>query len=246
MSRYESEWGDIYFSKTGYPTFVRAFRTNYNKYIDEVFAIAQAAYEHLSNIKGAGNTKKRHAAWAAIVDENRINLHVPGCYARHGFSIEENDIETLQEELFRGGVSKGGDFGNGTLTKPRKSSFPRLTNKQLAFTVDCSSEAYLSFNKLNDGRGCINWRVEENNHSIDKARGSRCYGIFKATLSAYTWRRNEGGVWYYESEYTRDGAKESGGGDSTSESEYFGPAGKESEEQKYAQLGFGKKRRRQK
>jgi hypothetical protein len=218
MSTYESEWGNIQFTKTGYMQFVRTFRKEYNLYIGRVHAINSAIHQHLSSIKGAGSTQKRKDAFDRLHHASPVSNY--GLGLRAGDCIKEyaGDIYyTVRDEMFRG---KG-----ETLTQPRKQSFPTLTNKQVSFTIAVGDEGALTFTQQDNGGG-IAWHVEENNHAVDNAHAHVLYQLFSKVISNYKWKGKEGGVFYYESEYTRDGARESGGGDTTSESAQFGPEGK--------------------
>ena len=73
MSRNESEWGQIHFSKTGYSQFVRQLRTEYNAYIKTVREAALKAHEKLSALK----PKERKAAFDEMTGRSTLYLNPP-------------------------------------------------------------------------------------------------------------------------------------------------------------------------
>ncbi len=213
MSCNESEWGKIHFTKTGYMQFIREVRKAYNTHVKSVHDAMLAAHKDLDRIKGRGATEKRKARFDQITDNGIIRV------SGHKVSLLSQWHYLLEKEMFRG--------AKGALTIPRKSAFKTLTNKEVGFYIPCGCEAGFSFTQHSDGTGEMDWRVNENNHAVDHAKATHGYGLVMGVLNKYKFKRKEGGVWYYESEYTRDGAKEGGCGDSVSDSSTFGPIGED-------------------
>ncbi len=244
MSRNESEWGQIHFSKTGYSQFVRQLRTEYNAYIKTVREAALKAHEKLSALK----PKERKAAFDEMTGRSTLYLNPPrkrhtvwGIETVHDGGVEMTStmLYTIREELFRG--------KNGAFTKPRMIAFPTLTNKQVEFTIECDDGDF-TLKQDKDGTGTLYWKVDENNHAVDHAKETGAYQAVSRTLANYKWKRNEGGVWYGDDEYTRDGARESGCSSESYRTATFGPIGEREKEMEHqalmARYGGARKRSR--
>lgn len=94
---------------------------------------------------------------------------------------------------------------------------PRATNRTTHF--ECGSEASVSIT----GR-VVNWRVEENNHSVDRAHEHPVAQAFFRALDRVTWTRGTGGQFIGNNEYNRDNEYEGGGGNYVTQT--FGPRSK--------------------
>ena len=183
MSRNESEWGQIHFSKTGYSQFVRQLRTEYNAYIKTVREAALKAHEKLSALK----PKERKAAFDEMTGRSTLYLNPPrkrhtvwGIETVHDGGVEMTStmLYTIREELFRG--------KNGAFTKPRMIAFPTLTNKQVEFTIECDDGDF-TLKQDKDGTGTLYWKVDENNHAVDHAKATGAYQAVSTTLANYKW-----------------------------------------------------------
>lgn len=237
MSTYEHEQGNIHFTKTGYMQFIRLMRKEINDHLNRLYKGALAAHEELAKIKGRGATEKQKAKFEEF-------FGYPRRYAGHGFfrsqvdgpyslrtkagdvPVSYNHKYWLKQELFRG--------TNGKLTKPRKNTLPLLNNKQASFSLDCDDGGF----NFDERSLSARWLVDENNHAVQDAHASVGYSLFSKAISAYTWKRKEGGTFYYGSEYTREGAIENGMPVTDSVSCSFGPEG---ERERFQSLGYSKK-----
>jgi hypothetical protein len=229
MSNYNSEWGHIDFTKTGYNDFVRAYRKNHNAVFNAIFEWALACHQSLSTIKGRGALAKQLKQFDLKIRDAVIT---PFGYADR-VDIDFFTSEMIKDEMFRG--------QGGKLTKPRKSALSLLNNKQTSFGVTVNYNASLSFS-LEYLR--IEWSVDENNRAVEDANSATIHTAFSLTLRKYKWRRKEGGCFYYTDEYIQDAARENGHGDSTSTSCYFGPLGEDTRKREHEALFNSVSRRR--
>jgi len=217
MSNYNSEWGTIQFTKTGYMQVIRAIRAAFNDHYTHAYATSERAYALLSGITGRGVSqlqKNRFDSWKEGRGDQSLRLNVNGSPLRSDPSM----IALIERELFRG---KG-----GALTKPRKSAFPKLINTQTSFAIsllDGAASLRFAMNPK-DGTGTCTWNVNEGNRGVEQAHESVFYGIFCRVLNHYKWRRNEGGEWLYTDEFSRDSAHEHGSS-AESVSRSWGPLG---------------------
>lgn len=196
MSNYNSEHGNIKFTKTGYQQMIRAIRTAYNTYYANAFAVAEVAYKYLSAIKGRDALKRQRAMFDDWNQEDRLAM--PARLAL----LDDYVIDIIQSELFRG--------KDGTLTKPRKAGFPKFINTQQEFSVRVNLSATLTFSLYPNGEGYAHWRISENNRAVEEVRASASYKVLMDVLGAYKWKRNEGGCWHYMDEYEKHYAQEDG------------------------------------
>jgi len=175
-------------------------------------------------------------------------------YGRKSTIISSDLSYLIQEEMFRG--------KNGTLTKPRRSAFPKLINKTREFTIE-DGELYITFKDVcentvgykfinnkkvpitNKQPAMISWRVENNNHAVESAHESPIGQLLlNDVLGKHKWLRGEGGVFYYIDEHMRDSDHDCGMGSSSSVSHTFGPAGKKHHENESKQINAMIKRLR--
>jgi hypothetical protein len=221
MSKYEEERGTIQFTKTGYMQVIRDVRKLYNTYMKNVFQGALNIHAELAKIKGRGSNEKRISAFNEYTSgRKRIYLKKEGQYRSTELIINCELWWTIREEMFRG---KG-----GTLCKPRKAAFKTLTNKETSFSIDYIDEADLSFSL---DSLCMDWSVDRNNHAVDRAHENPIAKLVFSYLSNYKWRRNEGGTFYYDDEYSEDAANDNNESYSSSVSHVFGPIGKRAQDE---------------
>lgn len=210
MTCMSEEKGTISFTQTGYMDVMRQIRKSYNDHINDVYAAALALHAKLAAMSGGKVSEKRKALFKDHVTDFRF-------YWGYNDKVVCDDYDLcqlVQTEMFRG--------ANGKLTKPRRSAFPKLTNKIASFVFYCGTEGSVS---LNEKTNSIRWEVDENNHAVEHARNSILGGRFIGILHKYKWRRNEGGVWYYMDEFSRESD-----GNAEYESEFWGPVGKKRQE----------------
>jgi hypothetical protein len=222
MGKREHEQGNITFTAAGYMEVMRAMRAKYNEHQDNMFNIAMAAHTELSKIKGIGTFAKRadklvaflngdtpreYNAWRTPAPKEKVIVGNQSCRA----DVEHKDF--IQGELRRG--------VDHAFTKPRRSAFVKLTNKDVSFSLDCNGEGTLSFNKETNS---ISWEADGKN-AVQDAKKSVYYEMFVDVINAYKWRKKEGGVFYYGDESGEDAAREDGECYSDSPSDTFGPIG---------------------
>jgi len=92
--------------------------------------------------------------------------------------------------------------------KPTKKMFNFVNGKDIRFEVG-GGDGHIYFDKKEH---IVAWSVEENNHAVDDARGSKEGKIFFGMLNRVTWTRGSGGVIVGNNEYNRDDHYEGGGG----------------------------------
>jgi hypothetical protein len=217
MSTREHEYGTLTFTNAGYTDVMRAYRSAYNQYMSECYALAMQTYDALAQIKGRYAGEKQKNAFASLKKRPTIfddNFGLATFSSNTAYTLlDSRDLELIEAELFRG--------KKGNLTKPRALSFPKLTNKLSSFDLECNSFGELKFNK--DSLS-IMWETEGPS-IVSRAKASPLYKLFNLTLSRYTWRRNEGGVFYYCDEHMEEGSVAAGDPITLSISELFGPKG---------------------
>lgn len=244
MSCNNQETGDIQFTKTGYTKIIGAYRKAYNEYINNVFDIAMTIHSQLHSIKGGSATKRRKEKANELLSSHDATHYSFSsmCHTALKFHIQSELIYLIKAELFRG--------KNGTLTKPRRSAFPKLTNKDRTFDLH-DGELSVSFKDAytdtygwkvcggkqkpltRDVMPTIEWRVDENNRAVERAHNTPIAKLlFDKVLKHYTWKRNEGGAFYYTDEYDREGAHHAGGQYESSPSKHFGPLGEKAQEER--------------
>lgn len=216
MSNYNSEHGSFRLTKTGYQQMIRAIRTAYNTYYANAFAVADVAYKYLSALKGRDALKRQREMFSQWNEEHRLSM--PARLAL----LDNYTINIIERELFRG--------KDGSLTKPRKAGFPKFINTLQEFSMTICDGAGLSFHLNPDGSGYAHWRISENNRAVEEVRGTASYQVLMDVLSAYKWKRNEGGCWHYSDEYERDAAEEDGRESRSQISYAWGALGKEEKE----------------
>jgi hypothetical protein len=235
MSCTNQDRGHISFTKTGYQKVLTAFRKEYNAYIDKVVAYSHEVHGKLKAIKGTQARKDAFSQYFTVTDNFKFNSRIQ--------CVNDSLYWAIYQEMFRG--------KNATLTKPRRSEFQKLTNKDRSFSCD-HTEAYITFKdaetvtcgvKIVNGKSepmttdvgpHISWKTEEGNHSVEYARNDNASRILLAVLKKHAWKRGEGGVFYYDDEYEREGA--GFGAYTSSISETFGPVGEKTKADQFKDL----------
>lgn len=221
MSKYEEERGTIQFTKTGYMQVIREVRKIYNTYISNVYKGVLNIHVELSKIKGRGSHDKRLLALNEYIHgRKRIHVKKAGEYRAKQLAISHELWWDIKKELFRG---KG-----GTLCKPRKSAFKAITNKETSFSFDYIDEADMSFSFQTLS---MEWYVDRNTRSVERAHENPLAKLVFGYLNNYKWRRNEGGTFYYDDEYSEDAANDNNESYSSSVSHVFGPIGKKAQDE---------------
>lgn len=221
MSRYEHEYGTINFTKTGYMSFVRALRSAYNDFINELYQASLDIHTVLAAQTGSGKLQRQRDMFAEYTSEDR-NLNNVLKNGAPRFSISTNLWLHIKNELFRG--------EGGSLCKPRQSAFATLTNKQVAFNLPHCDEFTIA---LSDKYYTLSWNVRRNNHAVRDARAHPIADLMFSVLSDYKWKRGEGGVFWYTDEYSESADEENDENHSMEISGVYGPVGQAKEDDEH-------------
>ena len=158
MSTREKEVGTLSFTATGYMEVMRAIRALYNKRQDTLLDLASTLHKELTKITGRGAAEARKNQLLKFLRMDMVSM---SCYPRSEcliagktHQLDDSEKDRLLKELLRG---KG-----ETLTKPRRTSFEKLTNKVASFSLNCDHYGELTLSKvtltikwLSDGHSCI-------------------------------------------------------------------------------------------
>lgn len=212
MSCYEYEYGTIKLSTKEFSRVRRAFAESYNAWLDSSFNKAVALYEPM----------KEHVAKTKKNKDLYKGSRNPVYCITHDFLQQrlKNEDETTYDKIFQSLVSTKTVDGKTktTIVKPTKKSFKHVSLSENEYS---DSATYVTFTP--DTKE-FNWRVEENNHSVDQAWINILGKTFKKVFAKVEWTRGTGGVFFYNSEYNRENEGYDGaGGDHASH--YFGPIG---------------------
>jgi hypothetical protein len=192
MSCEQREHGTFGFKQTGYTQIMRSVREMFQALDNYRYEVAVCMYEALKEKK----VKKDHKATFKFIDENTSN-NMYRCYHKeymsmfkvyqvenkYGFEIDSDCIEMALKEIYRN--------DNNTRLKPRRSAYPKLTNKDKSFEKEfgddlitiCFMEKSLQFT----------WTVRDGNRTVDRADDHYMTGIFFKIVSNYKWKIGEGG-----------------------------------------------------
>jgi hypothetical protein len=203
MSTSEHSYGSISFTKSGYSQIMRHLREAFNSHQDNLYERTLALYTRLSKVSGK---EKR-----ALVTDNAFtydSFSWSCAFTQDKYALLEDEAQAIKTELFRG--------TNGALCKPRKKAFAKLTNKRNDFSLAIAVGTINLYAKSNT----LGWHVEENNRAVFGSEMSPMACILFSYLKRYTWKRGEGGIFFYQSEHTLMGARD--GFDPTEERHRFG------------------------
>jgi len=97
--------------------------------------------------------------------------------------------------------------GKYKLIRPKKNMFAPLPTSK-GCSIDCDDSIIV----LNNKKRSVIWSVEENNHSVDRARSCHMGRVLFRLLDNIKWTRGSGGTIVGNDEYNRDDYSEYGGG----------------------------------
>jgi hypothetical protein len=212
MSCEQRENGTFYFKQSGYTEIMRTIRGVFQEFDAFRFEIAVSIYDALKlnkikkNKKAAlkfldtvGATNKSNAAdmhaynhrnFATLNNNYELYLHThyinmlsaQKISNPHRFEIDKQCIALALDEIFRN--------ENNTMLKPRRTAFPKLTNKDKSFSREFGYWIQIS---LDGDKKTINWSVESGNRSVDNSEDHYMTKIFFSLLDSYNWKIGEHG-----------------------------------------------------
>lgn len=208
MSRNEWERGEIKVSTKEFSAVRRDLIAAHNGLAARFFLRAKTVYAALK-LAGKGT---RNFDWRKAFD---------GCMVSgEGYSMSAHDIEGY-DEIYRSifpyeevEVERDGRKYK-TLEQSRKPKSPKRTAfnplKTNATQIEFE-EAYIGFDRK---RRVIIWNVNENNHSVDRARNHAMGKQFFYRMSRVEWVRGTGGEIVGNDEYNQDNRSSGGGANYT-------------------------------
>lgn len=207
MSCYEYEYGTIKLPSKEFSRIRRLFAEKYNAWLDSNFLKATSLYEPLKAY--------------ALKNKKDKNLNLNDYIYEKLQSEQESDIEQIISSILNSKKVNG--KYKTSIIKPTKKSFKHVSLSENNYE---DLFATVSFNSETKE---IRWQVEENNHSVDNAWENVLGKIFNKVISTVEWTRGTGGVFFYNSEYEREGREGDGAGGDRAH-KYFGPAGEKHKE----------------
>jgi len=210
MSRYEWEKGEFKLPSAEWAGFKASIREAVNRSNTAKYEAAVKVHEQLvTSLKGKRGVDPWQAAWEIAAGMGTGH----GIYRQPTFA--EDDVNDIVSAVVDRKWS--GNKLVAKVRKPQKKQFPQHGNN---VTELRSSECSLHFD--NETRTAT-WRVEENNHSCDRARESVLgRALFKA-LDKVNWTRGTGGRIWGNDEYNRDSGRDYEGGGASYSKESYGP-----------------------
>lgn len=181
MSQDQSEYGSFSLKKTNYTKLMRELRGSLNDYYNYSHELAVAIYEILKENK----VKKNSSSASEYLYEISLSRHSKVNKLKNSdiFKPTSESIHNALEEMFRN--------QNNTILKPRRSAYPKLTNKQKSFSIDFEDlEATIS---ASESSNTLSWQVGENNHNCDHADDFFMKNLFFKILATHKWGKSEGG-----------------------------------------------------
>jgi hypothetical protein len=199
MSHNEGQSGTLNFTQAGYKHVMREMRNRFNHHINEIYDHTLLVHALLTAMTGAKISQRRKTMFIDMLKVERTGSSIT--VDKKSMPVDYSMQCFIEGEMFRG-TSQG-------LTKPRRSAFPKLTNKQSTFKIDCG-DGSLTFC---EDRLSVSWYTEYDTNAVENARDSFMSREFIDFLKDYKWKRAEGGIF----QYWDDGPM--------SISDYFGPSG---------------------
>ncbi len=191
MSCNQRETGTFKFKKAGYNEVMRKTREMLQVFTDYQFSISELIYAYLKENKVKKN--KTSAINTLTVDHGQYHSFSTSHISRiinsrslkndYKFKVDQECVDTALAEIFRN--------DNNTLLKPRKSAFPRLTNKDKSFSAWFMDDTIsISFNHESNS---VEWGVEEGNRTVDDSEYHYITLAFFSILRNYEWKHGERG-----------------------------------------------------
>ena len=191
MSCEQRENGTFRFKQTGYTQIMRSIREMFRAMDNYHYEVAVCIYEVLKENKvkkngddsynfireniGNDRYKTYHQEYMSIFKTHSVKN-------AYGFEIDHECINVALDEIFRN--------KNNTRLKPRRSAYPKLTNKDKGFQKEFNELIWIT---LSDKDKTVDWSVREGNRTVNEANGHYITSIFFKLLRDYKWKIGEGG-----------------------------------------------------
>jgi len=187
MSRYEWERGEIVIPTSEWSKFRTAIIKAFNERQDQLFEEALQVFDR-----------------AKLAKKGKRNFDL-----RSWFNNEANNnrrFSYMEISNIEWNILKRVD-GKYKLLRPKKKMFAHLP-----VSKDCSIDCDDGCIVLNNKKRSVIWSVEENNHSVERARNYYVARVLFNLLGRIKWTRRSGGTIVGNDEYNRDQYCEGGGG----------------------------------
>jgi hypothetical protein len=192
MSCEQRENGKFTFKKTGYTQIMRATRNMFQALDNFNYEIALCLYNTLNESKIKKNKKASYEFIQSQISNNmymdynqeyrrilKKSVMVENTYC---FEIDHVCINMALNEIFRN--------ENNTRLKPRRSAYPKLTNKDKSFIREFNDLIWISFKEEDYS---FEWTVRQGNKTVNDANNHYITGIFFKIVSEYNWKIGERG-----------------------------------------------------
>lgn len=211
MSRYEWERGEFKIPSAEWASFKTAVREAVNRHNASAYDTAVKLHERvLASAKGRKPFELRDIAFKEMSTLNAGTYYSPAKFC-------EDEVFEIVQAVVQSSWNAGKE--RIRLRKPMKKDFPQHGNNITSYrTGECSLE-------LDNGSRTATWRVDENNHAVDRARETALAKAMFAALKQVKWTRDTGGVILGNDEYNRDAGRDYEGGGGSYSKERFGPQG---------------------
>lgn len=197
MSHNEAETGEWVLPSAEIPKIKKALRDAHN-------GVAEAAYTEAKAFWKAQGTQSA-ATYAEAADQfvDRLRPRPPSLYGRpdpragHQQAVAQAVREVLDRIAWqaRGG---GQALHGATWADLEAVGWAKKTNRDTTFG---DAEASV---RINEKTRRLRWKVEENNHAVERAHDSLLGKTLFAHLAKVKWTRGTGGIVRYSSEYDTD------------------------------------------
>ncbi|MDO8415220.1 MAG: hypothetical protein Q7S87_03290 [Agitococcus sp.] len=202
MSKYGWEGGSLKLPSAAWAPFKKAIQEGMTKHMAEDFALALKLHAALLALKKATRGLNLRKAFEEEFYrlEGSSSRWSDGTRKKYPFKSKE-EYEVLASLL---GTGTGATL-HSVLRLPMKKDFPKFTNVSLSFTADSCSLHLINASRT------MEWRVSDNNHSVENAHDTALYSVMSNALAKVMWTRNTGGTFCGNDEYNKEDEDEGGG-----------------------------------
>lgn len=188
MSQEQSLHASYKFNKTNFSKVRGYLRDRLNEIHDFNHLVAVAIYDLLKKNK----IKKNRNDVINYLDSLNFNdmstFRKIRCRTYH--SVDTDSIYLAIDEILRN--------DNNTFLKPRRSAYPKLTNKDKSFSV--TTERYDITIRAKEESSILSLNIRMGNRSVDNTEFKQEVSAFFSVINSHTWKRNEGGFIETETE----------------------------------------------
>ncbi|WP_210499451.1 hypothetical protein [Vibrio crassostreae] len=229
MSLEQGQRGSYKFNKTNFPKVSIKFRKLFNEYHDFSHAVALGIYEILKSQKVKADDAERFI-WDLPSNAPKTNFTIRKVLmekkVRTDFELDQDLIEFIVAEVYRSQSNKN------AILKPRRSAFPKITNKEKTFSIDFECRE-LSIT-VNESTQSVHWKIDQNNRNVDRVEQGFYGKLLFPVLSEHKWARGEGGYLKTIEENLDD--SEYAERYNTSECAHYGTIGKEQKDMRHREM----------